>query len=114
GTLNKTKPTSTRATKKEFQKTGKASFTSSGSYQAPAKPHNMTRVTNTATSSTAQGSLDIGRELKAGVKVQHERFGIGTVAQVEGSAPNQKVTVEFINSGKRQLLLKFAKLTILS
>jgi DNA helicase-2/ATP-dependent DNA helicase PcrA len=41
--------------------------------------------------------------------VQHERFGIGTILQMEGSAPNQKVTVEFINSGKRQLLLKFAK-----
>ena len=63
-------------------------------------------------SSTAQGSLDIGGQLKEGVKVQHERFGIGTVLQIEGSAPNQKVTVEFINSGKRQLLLKFAKLTV--
>ena len=45
--------------------------------------------------------------------VQHERFGIATILQMEGSAPNQKVTVEFINSGKRQLLLKFAKLDII-
>ncbi len=45
--------------------------------------------------------------------VQHERFGIGTILLIEGSAPNQKVTVEFIHSGKRQLLLKFAKLDIL-
>lgn len=115
GTLSKVqKRTTLGPSAKDFQKTGKASFTSSGSYQAPAKPYNMTRVANTASSSTAQGSLDIGSDLKPGVKVQHERFGIGTVAQVEGSAPNQKVTVEFVNSGKRQLLLKFAKLDILS
>lgn len=115
GTLNRAeKRTNTRPTKQEFQKTGKASFTSSGSYQAPSKPHNMTRVANTEKSSTAQGSLEIGGELKPGIKVQHERFGIGTVQAIDGSAPNQKVTVEFINSGKRQLLLKFAKLNILS
>ena len=105
--------TSTRPTKKEFQKTGKASFTTSGSYQPKTAPSNLTPVNNTSKSSTAQGSLDIGGELKPNVKVQHERFGIGTVTQIEGSAPNQKVTVEFINSGKRQLLLKFAKLTVL-
>ena len=115
GTLNRAeKVRQSRPSSSDFQKTGKASFTSSGSYQAPTKPHNMTRVANTTKSSTAQGSLELGGELKSGVKVQHERFGIGTVAQVEGSAPNQKVTVEFINSGKRQLLLKFAKLTILN
>ena len=115
GTLKKAqKKTTTGPSSKEFQKTGRASFTSSGSYQAPTKPHNMTRVANTTKSSSAQGSLEIGGELKPGIKVQHERFGIGTVQAVEGSAPNQKVTVEFINSGKRQLLLKFAKLDILS
>ena len=102
-----------RPTKQEFQKTGKASFTSSGSYQPPVTPKNLTQVSSTTTSSTAQGSLEIGGQLKEGVKVQHERFGIGTILQMEGSAPNQKVTVEFINSGKRQLLLKFAKLDIL-
>ena len=108
------KQESTRATKKEFQKTGRASFTSSGSYQPKTPPANLTRVSQTEKSSTAQGSLDIGGQLKEGVKVQHERFGIGTVLQIEGSAPNQKVTVEFINSGKRQLLLKFAKLDVLN
>ncbi len=102
-----------RPTKQEFQKTGKASFTSSGSYQPPVTPKNLTQVSATSTSSTAQGSLEIGGQLKEGLKVQHERFGIGTILQMEGSAPNQKVTVEFINSGKRQLLLKFAKLDIL-
>lgn len=114
GTLNKVeKRTSTRPAQKEFQKTGRASFTSSGSYQPKTQMHKMTKVSNTTKSSTAQGSLELGGELKPGIKVQHERFGIGTVQTIEGSAPNQKVSVDFINSGKRQLLLKFAKLTIL-
>ena len=95
----------------EFNKTGKASFTTSGSYVAPVEKRNLKKVDSTTTKPT--GSLDLGNELKPGVKVQHERFGIGSVLQIEGSSPNQKVTVEFINSGKRQLLLKFAKLDIL-
>tara|TARA_R110002050_G_scaffold200591_1_gene335634 strand:+ start:179325 stop:181622 length:2298 start_codon:yes stop_codon:yes gene_type:complete len=111
GTLKKRE--STRPTKKEFESTGRASFTSTGTYQPKTPPTNLTRVSQTEKSSSAQGSLAIGGQLNEGVKVQHERFGIGTVLQIEGSAPNQKVTVEFINSGKRQLLLKFAKLTVL-
>jgi len=103
-----------RATSGSFQKTGKASFTSSGSYVPPAEHKKLKKVSPSNTTSTAQGSLELGGELAPGVKVQHERFGIGTVKQIEGTAPNQKVTVEFINSGKRQLLLKFAKLSILN
>jgi len=46
-----------------------------------------------------------------GMKVEHPRFGIGTVIAMEGEAPNTKATVDF-PIGKKQLLLKFAKLNI--
>jgi DNA helicase II / ATP-dependent DNA helicase PcrA len=46
------------------------------------------------------------------MKVQHQRFGIGTVAEVEGGGPDAKATVIFTNFGKKQLLLKFARLKI--
>jgi len=54
---------------------------------------------------------DIG--LREGNVIEHQRFGVGTVVRVEGSGENTKATVEFKNAGTRQLLLKFAKYTIL-
>jgi len=52
------------------------------------------------------------RELKAGMRVEHERFGVGEVLSVEGAYPNSKAMVMFANGEKKQLLLKFAKLKI--
>ncbi|MCT4644920.1 MAG: ATP-binding domain-containing protein, partial [Carboxylicivirga sp.] len=53
-------------------------------------------------------------ELQAGMRVEHERFGQGEVIAIEGVAPNTKATVRFVNAGQKQLLLKFAKLKILT
>jgi DNA helicase-2/ATP-dependent DNA helicase PcrA len=44
--------------------------------------------------------------------VRHERFGEGEILQIEGTDANQKATVLFDNFGQKQLLLKFAKLTL--
>ncbi|MDR2118377.1 MAG: UvrD-helicase domain-containing protein [Tannerellaceae bacterium] len=51
-------------------------------------------------------------KLKAGTRVSHERFGKGVVLSVEGEDGNTKATVEFENLGQKQLLLKYARLTI--
>ncbi len=51
--------------------------------------------------------------LQEGNVIEHQRFGIGTVIQVEGTGENTKATVEFKNAGTKQLLLKFAKYTII-
>ena len=48
-----------------------------------------------------------------GMKVQHDKFGIGKVLAVEGSADSRKATVFFEGVGQKQLMLKFAKLTII-
>ena len=50
--------------------------------------------------------------LREGNVIEHQRFGIGTVVKVEGSGENTKATVNFQNAGTKQLLLKFAKYTI--
>ena len=44
--------------------------------------------------------------------MEHVRFGVGTVALVEGSGQNKKAIVEFDSAGKKQLVLKFAKLKL--
>ena len=54
---------------------------------------------------------DINAPLKAGDRVEHTRFGLGTVIKVEGTGDNCKATVEFVNAGMKQLLLKFARYT---
>ena len=48
-----------------------------------------------------------------GTVIEHQRFGIGTVIKVEGSGENAKATIEFKNTGTKQLLLKFARYTII-
>jgi DNA helicase-2/ATP-dependent DNA helicase PcrA len=53
-------------------------------------------------------------EVKAGTTIKHERFGIGKVTDVTGDPNSRKATVEFENSGIKQLLLKFARFEILS
>jgi DNA helicase II / ATP-dependent DNA helicase PcrA len=47
-----------------------------------------------------------------GIMVEHQRFGIGKVLQVEGKPPDIKATVFFHNAGQKQLLLRFARLRI--
>ena len=51
--------------------------------------------------------------LKEGNRIEHQRFGVGKVVKLEGTGENAKATVEFVNSGSKQLLLKFAKFTII-
>lgn len=61
-------------------------------------------------SSTSSAGSD---RLVEGAKIEHQRFGVGTVLKLEGSGENAKATVQFVNSGTKQLLLKFAKFTII-
>lgn len=70
--------------------------------------HRIMGDTATSSSVTSTGSLS------EGCRIEHQRFGIGTVLKIEGTGENTKATVEFQNAGTKQLLLKFAKFTILS
>ena len=53
-------------------------------------------------------------KLQVGMEVEHERFGFGKVVNIEGNKPDLKATIFFKELGQKQLLLKFAKLHILS
>lgn len=54
-----------------------------------------------------------GVALKAGQMIEHDRFGIGTIQEVEGTGQNQKIRVQFKNAGEKNLLVKFAKFKLL-
>lgn len=49
-------------------------------------------------------------ELYEGERIEHNRFGGGTILQITGEAPEMKAVVDFDDYGKKQLLLKYAKL----
>ena len=60
-----------------------------------------------------EDSPALDSNLHEGSVIEHQRFGIGTVVRIEGTGENTKATVEFQHTGKKQLLLKFAKYKIL-
>ncbi len=51
-------------------------------------------------------------DLRVGQRVEHDRFGYGTILSLEGDGPNRKAVVDFETGGQKTLLLKFAKLRI--
>ena len=73
---------------------------------------NFKRVYN-AVAPRPMASAPSASDLHEGAKIEHQRFGVGTVVRIEGAGENTKATVEFRNAGTKQLLLKFAKFKII-
>ena len=77
------------------------------SYTSPKPASSSTSLKPASSSSSSSSSL------REGVKIEHQRFGVGEVLKLEGSGENAKATVAFTHAGTKQLLLKFAKYTII-
>lgn len=81
---------------------GTSSSAGSSSHSSGFSSHS----TGSSTSSAGSGRL------VEGAKIEHQRFGVGTVLKLEGSGENAKATVQFVNSGTKQLLLKLPSLPL--
>ena len=85
-------------------------------YMETHSSHPASRGTGSSTasvsSSTASSAGSSSCGLQEGMKIEHQRFGRGTVLKIEGTGENAKATVEFVHSGTKQLLLKYAKFTV--
>lgn len=85
-------------------------------YMETHSSHPASRSTGSSAASvfssaaSSAGSSSCG--LQEGMKIEHQRFGRGTVLKIEGTGENTKATVEFVHSGTKQLLLKYAKFTV--
>ncbi len=81
--------------------------------QAVGRQARLTRM-ETASSSPVPSSASASdlSDLHVGAKVRHDRFGEGEVIAIEGEGGNAKATVSFAHFGQKQLLLKFARLTV--
>ena len=76
----------------------------------------QSRLTKLETAAVVSPSSTLASDLSGlhvGAKVRHDRFGEGEVIAIEGDGGNAKATVSFTHFGQKQLLLKFARLTIL-
>ena len=77
--------------------------------QRPLRP-----VRQVQSSFTAAAPLPSGQQVSVGAHVEHARFGRGVVTAIEGSGMDVKATVDFENSGRKQLLLRFARLQVIA
>ena len=85
---------------------------------APARPTPATPkrpISPSPPASTASGNFAIhtADELSVGCVILHQRFGRGTVDNIDTSASDAKIDVTFNDGNTRKLLLKFAKFEIL-
>ena len=61
----------------------------------------------------AANDKSLYNELRVGARVQHERFGQGVVIALEGAGNDKKAQVNFDTGGLKNILLRFAKLTLI-
>ena len=73
-------------------------------------PQRLKRVEKAMESAVSAGPSVAGA-FSPGERVRHDRFGEGAIVAIEGEGSNLKATVDFDNLGRKQLLLKFAKLS---
>lgn len=79
------------------------------SYSIPA--HSHLKKVSIASKSTIKGD-PVGL-FKAGLEVQHARFGKGKIVSIDGNGDNKMATIQFEKDGPKKLLLKFAKLQVI-
>lgn len=78
-------------------------------HEAPVRPRNLKRVVLSGEEKPAVSS-----DLKNGMCVRHSKFGEGTVERVYEQSGNIVAMIDFKNFGQKKLLLKYAKLDIIS
>lgn len=94
---------------KESDKAGTASVSEKLPEGKTGRRQNLTPVSKTASATPASDLTG----LQAGSHIQHDRFGMGEVLSIEGTGSDAKARVSFEHFGEKQLLLKFAKFTII-
>lgn len=81
---------------------------------SPPPSRNLKRVMfSTEGARTDSPSGTASHLVQKGQLIEHERFGIGKVLNVEGEGDNAKATIHFENAGDKQLLLRFARFEVI-
>jgi DNA helicase II / ATP-dependent DNA helicase PcrA len=78
------------------------------SYATPARP--QTKEHSISDNFLASNTVDLAE----GQKVEHQKFGFGVIAKMEGAAHNPIATINFETNGEKKIMLNYAKLMIVS
>ena len=107
-------PWDSKSVSSQFKADPKPSYTSpKPKPSASAASSSSSLKPASAASSSSSLKPASSSSLREGCKIEHQRFGVGEVLKLEGSGENAKATVAFTHAGTKQLLLKFAKYTII-
>ncbi|MGI9651259.1 ATP-dependent helicase [Chryseobacterium sp. RLHN22] len=94
---------------RSFKKVEKKTISKSENDKPIAEPRKLKPV---STAKIINPSGASSQDIEVGDKVRHDRFGIGEVAFLDGTDPqNIKAKVVFLHEGEKNLILKYAKLT---
>ena len=73
------------------------------------QPRKIVRL-GAVTRSAGTADIAVNQSLVCGDEVLHEKFGKGQIVALDGPWPDTKATIDFGGSGRKSLLLKFARL----
>lgn len=93
-----------------------SSSSSRSQWSSPAKPSpsaSAPKETKQMAAQRAHEQHTSSSNLRKGARVRHEMFGVGTIMAVGGAGDMARVEVSFHSVGRKSLLVKFAKLTVL-
>ena len=109
-------PWDSKSVSSQFKADPKPSYTSpkpKPSASTASSSSSLKPASAASSSSSPKPVSSSSSSLREGCRIEHQRFGIGEVLKLEGSGENVKATVAFTHAGTKQLLLKFAKYTII-
>ena len=75
-------------------------------------PKRLPKNLKPVSTSSQSPAVELG-VLEVGARVSHNRFGAGTIVSIEGNGGDAKALIDFDVNGRKNLLLRFAKLDIL-
>lgn len=84
----------------------------SNSHVAKVRTYSSSGVYRPQVAGTENASCHTIKEVAIGQKILHNRFGRGTIVDVDANSTAPSITVEFNNTDRKKLLLKFAKFII--
>jgi len=81
----------------------------------PEKPnHDIRRLKELSKAVKSSGNRADYQGLEVGQVIMHERFGKGKILNLEGAGADKKAEIQFEVGGIKKLLLRFAKLDVIS
>ena len=106
-------PWDSKSVSSQFKADPKPSYTSPKPKPTASSASSSSSLKPASSASSSSSLKPSSSSLREGCKIEHQRFGVGEVLKLEGSGENAKATVAFTHAGTKQLLLKFAKYTII-